>query len=143
MPAPTKRKRRGPKPRRCMISFNPEPITSLSKASAMTSIPSLLAPCNSTATKLIAGLVVAPPPQRSKPSSVTIEPIAAEQIKQSVEHLYRLGVRPVFEAFCAIYGGADVLDTLQAYRRLDPAVVHYLGADRLPRRRYRGRRHEN
>jgi len=97
----------------------------------------------STATELIAGLVVAPPPQRSKPSSVTIEPIAAEQIKQSVEHLYRLGVRPVFEAFCAIYGGADVLDTLQAYRRLDPAVVHYLGADRLPRRRYRGRRHEN
>jgi hypothetical protein len=69
-----------------------------------------------------------------KPSSVTIEPIAAEQIKQSVEHLYRLGVRPVFEAFCAIHGGADVIDTLAAYHRLDPAVVAYLGADRLPRR---------
>jgi len=99
----------------------------------MTSIPSLLAPCNSTATELIAGLVVAAPPQ-PKPSSVTIEPIAAEQIKQSVEHLYRLGVRPVFEAFCAIHGGADVIDTLAAYHRLDPAVVAYLGADRLPRR---------
>jgi hypothetical protein len=97
----------------------------------------------STATELIAGLVVAPPPQRSKPSSVTIEPIAAEQIKQSVEHLYRLGVRPVFEAFCAIHGGADVIDTLAPYHGLDPAVVAYLGADQLPRGWGKGQRYEN
>jgi hypothetical protein len=82
----------------------------------------------------------APPPQRPPPSSVTISPDAAEQIKELVGHLYRLGVRPVFEAFCAIHGGADVIDTLAAYQRLDPAVVAYLGADRLPRRRCKGAR---
>jgi hypothetical protein len=45
---------------------------------------------------------------RPKPSSVTISPAAARQIRRSVEHLYRLGPRPVFELLCAVHGGADV-----------------------------------
>lgn len=76
---------------------------------------------------------------RPKPSSVTISPAAARQIRRSVEHLYRLGPRPVFELLCAVHGGADVLGELRVYQRLDPAVVCFLGADRFPRRRQCGR----
>jgi hypothetical protein len=76
-------------------------------------------------------------PIRPKPSSVTIPPSTAAQIKLAVEHLYRLGPRPVFEAFCAVHGGAGVIETLEAYRRLDPTIVKMLGADQLSRRRPR------
>jgi hypothetical protein len=91
--------------------------------------------------KLETRLVVAafPPTRKPVPSSVTIEPGVAAQIEQTVLHLYRLGPRPIFETLCAIYGGADLIETLQDYRRLDPAVVAFLGADRLPPRRRRRR----
>jgi hypothetical protein len=89
----------------------------------------------------IAGLALAaPPPTRSKPSSVTIPAGAAAQIKHFVEHLYCLGPRPVFEALCAIEGGAGVIEILRDYSRLDLAVVAFLGANRFPRRHQRKRR---
>lgn len=66
-----------------------------------------------------------------KPSSITIASSAAEQIKALVAHLFRLGPRPVFEAFCAIHGGAKLIPCLEEYQRLDSAIVKYLGADRL------------
>jgi hypothetical protein len=94
------------------------------------------------ADKPIAGLVVAaPPPTRPKPSSVTIAPSAAAQIKDLVEHLYGLGLRPIYEALCAIEGGAGVVETLRDYSRLDPAIVKHLGADQMPRRYQRRKRH--
>ena len=98
--------------------------------------------CNSTPT-VIAGPAVAPPPPRPKPSSVTISPSAAQQIEALVAHLFCLGPRPIYEALCCVYGGGDLIETLESYRRLNSAVVKALGADRLPRRRCRGRRHEN
>jgi hypothetical protein len=67
----------------------------------------------------------------SPPSSVTIASSAAEYIEELVAHLFRLGPRPVFEAFCAIHGGAKLIPCLEEYQRLDSAIVKYLGADRL------------
>jgi hypothetical protein len=74
------------------------------------------------------------PTAAAAPSSVTIAPAVADQIKRCVEHLFHLGPRPVFELLCGVAGGGDVIDELRAYQRLDPATVRYLGADRLPRR---------
>jgi hypothetical protein len=102
------------------------------------------APPQNHSTGLIAGLVVAAAlPPRPKPSSVTISPSAAQQIEALVAHLFCLGPRPIYEALCCVYGGGDLIETLESYRRLNSAVVKALGADRLPRRRCRGRRHEN
>lgn len=67
----------------------------------------------------------------SAPSSVTIASSAAQQIKGLVAHLFCLGPRPVFEAFCGIHGGANLIETLEDYRRLDSAILKYLGGDRL------------
>ena len=81
-------------------------------------------------------------PIAPKPSSVTITPVAAELICDFVDHVYRLGPRPIFEALCAVHGGADVIETLRDYQRLNPDVVRFLGADRLHlRRRRNGCRH--
>jgi hypothetical protein len=44
---------------------------------------------------------------------------------------HRLGERSVYEFVREIIGGADPVDRLAAYSRLDPGVLAYLG-DRLP-----------
>lgn len=49
-----------------------------------------------------------------------------------IEHLHRLGPRPVGEALLEVAGGADVDQTLRRYGELDPEIVMAVGADRFP-----------
>jgi hypothetical protein len=55
-----------------------------------------------------------------------------------VEHIHRLGARPVCELLLEIAEQGDCLakldQRLEAYASLNPAVVRALGADRFPRR---------
>jgi hypothetical protein len=47
-------------------------------------------------------------------------------------HLHQLGPRAVYEFIREIRAGGDVVQRLVAYKRLDPGILAYLGADRLP-----------
>jgi hypothetical protein len=47
-------------------------------------------------------------------------------------HLHQLGPRAVYEFIREIRAGGDVVQRLVAYKRLDPGILSYLGADRLP-----------
>jgi hypothetical protein len=49
-------------------------------------------------------------------------------------HLHRLGPRPTFELLKEVARGADVVERLERYARLDPDLVEALGADRMVRR---------
>jgi hypothetical protein len=51
-----------------------------------------------------------------------------------VVHLHSLGVRPLYELFRELAAGADLMPSLESYAALDPAIVHALGADRMPPR---------
>ena len=55
-----------------------------------------------------------------------------EYLRRLCAHLHRLGERSVYEFVREIIGGADPVDRLAAYSRLDPGVLAYLGGDRLP-----------
>jgi hypothetical protein len=55
-----------------------------------------------------------------------------EDLRRQSAHLHRLGARSVYEFILEVVGGADPIDRLEAYSRLDPSVVRYLGGDRLP-----------
>jgi hypothetical protein len=55
-----------------------------------------------------------------------------EYLRRLCAHLHRLGKRSVYEFVREIIDGADPVDRLAAYSRLDPAVLAYLGGDRLP-----------
>jgi hypothetical protein len=50
------------------------------------------------------------------------------------EHLYSLGPRALHEFLLEVVAapGSDVVGRLEVYRRLDPAVVRAVGADRFP-----------
>lgn len=47
-------------------------------------------------------------------------------------HLHSLGPRSTYEILLEVADGADVLDRLEVYARLDPGVVSAIGADRMP-----------
>jgi excisionase family DNA binding protein len=53
-----------------------------------------------------------------------------EYLRRLCAHLHRLGERSVYEFVREIIGGADPVDRLAAYSRLDPGVL--AGGDRLP-----------
>ena len=61
------------------------------------------------------------------------EVIAGPRFEYMVEHLHRLGTRPLAELLIEIAHGTGqsslIADRLQEYSRLDPAVVRALGAD--------------
>jgi hypothetical protein len=61
-------------------------------------------------------------PRRSVPDAT---------LRRLALHLFALGPRCVFEFLKAIMNGAPVVDTLEAYERLDPAIVKYLGASEM------------
>jgi hypothetical protein len=52
------------------------------------------------------------------------------RLRQSA-HLRRLGDRSVYEYIRWVANGADQIEALAAFDRLDPSIVKYLGADRL------------
>jgi hypothetical protein len=66
------------------------------------------------------------------PTSATIPTSVALRIRHLAGHLFCLGRRPLYEFLCEICGGADPLERLEAYGRLDPDTVRALGADKLP-----------
>lgn len=53
-------------------------------------------------------------------------------IWRHAEHLHRCGARAVYEFIREVLAVADVRDRLQAYARIDPAILHYLSGDRAP-----------
>jgi hypothetical protein len=53
-------------------------------------------------------------------------------IWRHAEHLHRCGARAVYEFLREVLAGADVRDRLDAYARIDPAILHYLSGDRPP-----------
>jgi hypothetical protein len=55
-----------------------------------------------------------------------------DRIRRLGAHLYRLGPRPIVELLLEIDAGADVVERLESYSRLDASICKYLGADRLP-----------
>jgi hypothetical protein len=78
----------------------------------------------------------------STPRGNNLEPTAASGAAQTIDagdarlrllarRLHRLGERPVYEFIREILAGADPVERLEAYARLDPAIVKYLGADRM------------
>ncbi len=64
------------------------------------------------------------------------EALAGPHFERQVEHLHRLGPRAVAEllieiAHCTGQSGV-IADRLQAYARLDPAVLRAVGGDKFP-----------
>ena len=49
-----------------------------------------------------------------------------------VGHLHALGPRPTYEALREIAAGADVLECLEQYARLDSDFIRAFGGDVLP-----------
>jgi hypothetical protein len=57
-----------------------------------------------------------------------------EELRALAAHLHRLGPRAVYELLREIIiNGPDPYQRLRRYAELDPAIVKYLGADRLDR----------
>lgn len=54
-----------------------------------------------------------------------------ERLGFLAQRLHDLGPRPLFEYLREIAAGRDPIDRLEAYARLDPSIVHALGADRI------------
>jgi hypothetical protein len=50
----------------------------------------------------------------------------------AARRLHGLGERPAYEFIREILAGAAPVDRLEAFGRIDPAIVKYLGADRMP-----------
>jgi hypothetical protein len=55
-----------------------------------------------------------------------------DEIRRLGGHLHALGPRPVAELLLELDEKVDVLARLEAYARLDPSIVKYLGADKPP-----------
>jgi hypothetical protein len=53
------------------------------------------------------------------------------RLRRQSAHLRRLGDRSVYEYIRWVANGADPIEALAAFDRLDPSIVKYLGADRL------------
>jgi len=66
----------------------------------------------------------------------TTQDLADPRFHRQIEHLHRLGPRPVGELLIEVAhatGQPDLIaDRLQAYAALDPAVLRAVGADRFP-----------
>jgi hypothetical protein len=54
-----------------------------------------------------------------------------DRLRRLAAHLHSLGPRPLHEFLREIAAGADLFERLERYARLDPAIVKYLGGDRL------------
>ncbi len=66
----------------------------------------------------------------------TTQPLTGPHFERQVEHLHRLGPRAVAEllieiAHCTGQSGL-IADRLQAYAKLDPAVLRAIGGDKFP-----------
>ncbi len=66
----------------------------------------------------------------------TVQALAEPRLERMIEHVHALGPRPLAEMLAEIArstGQPDlVVDLVEKYARLDPEIVHALGADRFP-----------
>jgi hypothetical protein len=69
---------------------------------------------------------------RNIPTSVTLASSVALRVRHLAAHLHSLGPRATFEWCCEVIGGADPLDRLERYARLDRDVVRALGGAEIP-----------
>ena len=69
-------------------------------------------------------------------TDATAQALTEPHFERMVEHLHRLGPRPVGELLIeiAIATGQSslVMDRLQAYARLNPEIVNFVGGDHFP-----------
>jgi hypothetical protein len=69
---------------------------------------------------------------------VFLDPLVRFRIERGSEHLHRLGARAVAEFLAEGIGEGDdtssLLNRLQRYQQLDPALLRAVGGDRFPRR---------
>lgn len=54
------------------------------------------------------------------------------RLRYLARRLHALGERPVFEYLREVVAGANALERLEAFSRLDPAIVAAIGADLIP-----------
>ena len=55
-----------------------------------------------------------------------------ERLPHLARHLHDLGPQALFYFIREIISGADPIASLEAYARLDPAIVRTLGGDQMP-----------
>jgi hypothetical protein len=58
-------------------------------------------------------------------------PVDEAQLLFLARRVHALGDRPLFELLKEIVAGADPIARLERYAALDPAILAYLGGDRL------------
>jgi len=77
-----------------------------------------------------------PSPGEIAAGLVTTQPLTGPRFERAVEHLHRLGPRPVAELLIEIARrtgqSSFIADRLQAYARLDPEAVRFVGGDKFP-----------
>lgn len=68
-------------------------------------------------------------------------PVERMRLDDGAAHLHALGARAIAELLAALTarvgGGAALVELLDDYRRIPPAMVQRVGGDRIPRRRPR------
>jgi hypothetical protein len=67
-----------------------------------------------------------------KPQKLQEASIRRERLAYLARRLHRLGERPLYEFIREIIAGANPIERLEAFARIDSAIVKYLGADRMP-----------
>jgi hypothetical protein len=69
---------------------------------------------------------------RVVPTSATLASSTAVRLRQLTSRLHRLGPRPTYEFLAEVVQGAPLIERFERYAKLDPEMVHALGADTLP-----------
>jgi hypothetical protein len=66
------------------------------------------------------------------PTSATIASSIAIRLRYLAGRLHALGPRSIYEIMCEIVGGADPMQRLETYARLDADFIREHGGDVLP-----------
>jgi hypothetical protein len=69
-----------------------------------------------------------------RPTVDDVGRITELRLRHLASHLHGLGPRATYELLKEIAGGADAVECLERYARIDPDVVEAPGADRMPPR---------
>ena len=65
---------------------------------------------------------------------MSVTPLDRMRLERGAKHLHQLGPRVIAELLAELnqHPGSPVLDVVQKYGRLTPALVAWCGADRFP-----------
>jgi hypothetical protein len=56
-----------------------------------------------------------------------------ERLRRLARQLHRLGERPLYEFLAELAAGADPIERLEVYSRIDPEILRLHGGNNLPR----------